>query len=1188
MSITRFHLLMIMILCAIVIAIVAVVSLYVPGSHDWKYDYDSPSSEKCPECHDEVETEILSMPGGSPHRAGYVSEGCSYCHLNSTVGFTQDNHTGLIPECQDCHPTTEPERDGDNEYGTQNITAPYEAHFPLYDNATSTDHDPGKNRACMACHTRVDVKIRFNRPQWYNFTISSAYAITSLEQGPQFDGGNFNISYSTSDLGKHYYLDYKDCGSSGGCHQDVQYSRIGGISGGHQSNISSLHPSDTDCTTCHWDEDPTKDYHAARSINCTYSGCHAPIGQNMTTLFGEIDSNVGKNARGDICWGCHSGYDWIDPGAGLTLQVETERNYNVSFWTGSGWQKIYPDPNVNCSSCHNDSLPNVPPIPATSGKYIHHNYTGVYGFGSDGSSGCLQCHDEAWAPHDNPHDINITYVNIRANMGNNFCNSTCHYSIIDSRAIYRGNSTDWMKDITTSFESSDSLHETSTLINSSGTVQCWDCHPDHEIRPFDGGLSVPGCGATNLNVSCHVPDQAWANKTDTPSSHGANWVVAGRDNCIESGCHDKHNYTLDPSAGHDPKAGSCHGTGGDGGCEPSSKSHPIHIDSTNSPSGYYECNQCHWDTVSDPSEADGTFGTALHMNDVVNVNFDTTSNGIATYGGVLSGGSLPTYEGGNGSCSGTYCHSNAYDVGGSGFKTYESPDWDGGSVYCGDCHGIPNYYNGTAWREMGGTVTGNSPTHLKHTRNFGGINSTRHLFWFDAGPSGSGTPPYGWNDSIYDSGEAIIQDLNNNRMLDWGVLNGSDDQSATPPASPDNVYVNGTADLTDFVSGDNIKYWDANNDGNWDRDEDMYVETGGGGNAGDEWNPSKGDYLIYVGVTQDIVANDNTYYGDYLTDNTNEPVMYLDSDHDNLYDNWYNSGLTEYSGVEEPLILVQTNKATGGNIDNTDEVLRNTGMYLYYYADTNRWYDFDCSECHYESSTDTGGVSTGNGTYDSIAHVNMSVEVKFDITANGIASKNGTYTTQASHSDAWNSTSSQCYGIWCHSDGYERDDTDNSPPGNGYPDWSGTGIYDDTNYDYHTIKPNWTDTSRSTVWCGSCHYSDDKPSDISNAYDRPNTGGHRKVSQHSGASQFGWHIDDDAVLCMECHWRYDTYGTSNENQWWRPYGSDAHVDGGVWIWPTGTADGAGLFGPLSESQGYTSGCHNTWPGGWQKGYPGAC
>ena len=142
--------------------------------------------------------------------------------------------------------------------------------------------------------------------------------------------------------------------------------------------------------------------------------------------------------------------------------------------------------------------------------------------------------------------------------------------------------------------------------------------------------------------------------------------------------------------------------------------------------------------------------------------------------------------------------------------------------------------------------------------------------------------------------------------------------------------------------------------------------------------------------------------------------------------------------------------------------------------------------------------------------------------------------------------------------------------------------------DYHTVKPQWTDISRTTVYCGACHYGWDKPSDITNAYDKPNTGAHRKVAQHSGASQFGWHADDDAVPCMECHWRYDTYGTSNENQWWRPYGSDAHVDGGVWIWPPGTADGAGLFGPLSESQGYTGGCHNTWPGGWQKGYPGAC
>jgi hypothetical protein len=89
-----------MIFCALVIAIIAVVSSYVPGSHDWKYDFSSPSTEKCPECHDEIETEILSMPVGSPHRAGYVADGCGYCHLNATVGVTQENHTGLMPELQ--------------------------------------------------------------------------------------------------------------------------------------------------------------------------------------------------------------------------------------------------------------------------------------------------------------------------------------------------------------------------------------------------------------------------------------------------------------------------------------------------------------------------------------------------------------------------------------------------------------------------------------------------------------------------------------------------------------------------------------------------------------------------------------------------------------------------------------------------------------------------------------------------------------------------------------------------------------------------------------------------------------------------------------------------------------------------------------------------------------------------------
>jgi predicted CxxxxCH...CXXCH cytochrome family protein len=420
-------------------------------------------------------------------------------------------------------------------------------------------------------------------------------------------------------------------------------------------------------------------------------------------------------------------------------------------------------------------------------------------------------------------------------------------------------------------------------------------------------------------------------------------------------------------------------------------------------------------------------------------------------------------------------------------------------------------------------------------------------------------------------------------MLDYGVLNGGNNQGATPPQSPDKVYENGTADLTDLIVADNVWYYDADADGTWDAGEDIYYETGGGGNAGDEYNPSKDDTLLYIGTTQDIAADDNTNTAD-LSTATGDPIMYLDSDHDNVYDIWW-GGISEYSGVEEPLINVSSNKATGGNLDSADEVLQGLSSNLkWWYVDFNRFYDFDCSECHYDSSTNTGGVSDGNGTYGSLAHINMSVEVKFDLTTNGIASNLSTYAANASAVDSWDANAKTCYGIWCHSDGYDRDDTDGAVNGNGYPDWSGNGSMDDQ-FNYHWIKPNWTDTQRSTVFCGSCHFGWDKPMDTSSSDDRPNTGGHRQ-NQHEGASQFGWHGDADATVCLECHWRYDTYGTADENQWWRAYGSYQHVDASVWAYQG--AEVLGQFGPLAESQGYSSTCHNTWPGNWRSGYGNSC
>jgi predicted CxxxxCH...CXXCH cytochrome family protein len=695
-----------------------------------------------------------------------------------------------------------------------------------------------------------------------------------------------------------------------------------------------------------------------------------------------------------------------------------------------------------------------------------------------------------------------------------------------------------------------------------GTVNCTACHTTHD--------TVPSCD----NSGCHLDNNALGTKRDVPGSHATvpGNIDTDRLPCARSNCHG--------GGGHDPRPAGCHFSGG--GCGPSTNAHPKHVDPTYNT---FDCTECHYDNSLGYNGGNGTFGGSLHFNGVKNVAFDNTSNGAVSFGGVLTGSNQPTYAGSGGTCAKTYCHSNGNNITAAGpgvnFTTYVSPAWSGGSIKCGDCHGVPNYNNGTAWRELTNGTTKNTPTHLKHNRNYGGIYTSRYLFWVDyEGNASDKTPPYGWTDAIYDPGEAIIQDKNDNRMLDYGVLNGGNNQAASPPQSPDNVYVNGTADLTDFGAGDSLRFYDSvNTNGNWDPQEDIYWEAGGGGARPTRYDDGN-DFLLYIGTTQDVADTDPTV----ALDSTDQ-VMYLDSDHDDVYDWWWSSGMSVMAGVEEPIIYTSTSKATGDDLDSADEVLEGVSSIRWWYTDFNRWYSFDCSECHFNNP-----ATQGYGTFRTPKHVNMVKDIVFDYTANGTASKNGTYATQVNDTGAWNATTMECYGIWCHSDAYERDDLDHAPAdlGNGFPDWSGTGIFDDSGpvNNSHTIKPQWNDTSRQTVFCGSCHYSFDKPQYVTNSVDRPNTGGHRQ-GQHEGASQFGWHGNNDAVPCMECHWRYDTYNTAVENQWWRPYGSDKHVDGWLWAYQ-GVPEILGQFGPLAESQGYSSTCHNTWPGNWRSGYGNSC
>jgi predicted CxxxxCH...CXXCH cytochrome family protein len=680
-----------------------------------------------------------------------------------------------------------------------------------------------------------------------------------------------NITASTDASGLHVYRNGSrvwDTGSGKslcgdlnlGCHQDVYNAINDDNGGGHYTNSTlSGHLETSTCAYCHKDSDEidpdndhtdavTGSWHSAKRISCAFEGsCHSTLltGGLMQEVFLEINK-FDPPVKGDFCWSCHRGdFDWSDPtGKTFRVYVEDDTAYqqvNIDATT------VYAPTNYNSCVCHDDTISNVPEVPVGSGKYADHS-TNAPSFYDK----CTKCHADTADPHDDSHTISIDWSTWESDYNAippDFCSTTCHYSVNDARPQYIDTNTSWMAIEYSNWITNGGKHSLSTLLGgdnlTAGSVSCTEyCHTTHS--------TVPSCD----NSGCHLDNDALSTKRDVPDSHDSispGTIDSNRFPCARTSCHS--------GGGHDPVvAGGCHSTGGYG-CSPNTNGHPTHAVPANKTYAF-DCTECHYDSTVGYNSGQGTYGGGNHMNGVVNVGFDVTANGVATYGGVLTGGNLPTYAGNGLTCSQTYCHSNGNvsdsSPPGGGFLTYESPGWNSSdTTACGDCHGIPNYYNGTAWREMGGSVTLNTITHLKHTRNNGTWYTARNLSWVDkAGNASDTTPPFGWEDSIFDSDEAIIQDGNGNRMLDYGVLNGGDNQAASTPQSPDSVYVAGKADLRDF--GNDVWFWDSNSNGDWDRDEDLYVEVGGGGNAGDELNPSKGDYLIYQGVNANITLNDNT------------------------------------------------------------------------------------------------------------------------------------------------------------------------------------------------------------------------------------------------------------------------------------------------------------------------------------------
>ncbi|MCK5039134.1 MAG: CxxxxCH/CxxCH domain-containing protein, partial [Thermoplasmata archaeon] len=495
-------------------------------------------------------------------------------------------------------------------------------------------------------------------------------------------------------------------------------------------------------------------------------------------------------------------------GSGLTIQVWSEPSDTVNVWNESSvaFEQVWPRAVTGCEDCHDDTGTN--PVPFGSGKYINHLNESISNYDY---THCEDCHNtaaEPWYPHDIPHAIDIDWTAYAAagdtNVNNDFCNVICHYSDLDSRAIYQDASTPWMADIYTSFTNDGALHTTSTLIDADGVVECVDCHPDHLQMPNDGGLSVQGCGDPSLGVGgCHVPFQGWVNKTDTPSSHGDPWPASYQD-CTKSGCHEKHNYPLDPSEGHNPTA-NCHPGGIS--CGVDSNSHTKHIVADwGIPDYDYNCSQCHFNAAGDlDGWYDTTYGTPEHNNGVLNVHFNGTSPlstvAIANHSGDLS----TTFNGtGNMDCANTYCHSDG--LAGSFSWNAPDPEWDTPGVACGDCHNM-------------------APTTSSHPRHTDGAPYEFNCSECHFNPAGNAA---GWYDSTYGTSQHVdgqVQVVFNNTANGLALHFGDADflGSWSGGNTCSDIWCHNPSDGADTSAGDTTPVWDT--------PATTYCGAGGGGSC---------------------------------------------------------------------------------------------------------------------------------------------------------------------------------------------------------------------------------------------------------------------------------------------------------------------------------------------------------------------
>ncbi len=524
----------------------------------------------------------------------------------------------------------------------------------------------------------------------------------------------------------------------------------------------------------------------------------------------------------------------------------------------------------------------------------------------------------------------------------------------------------------------------------------------------------------------------------------------------------------------------------------------------------FNCSECHY--VAGTSAAgwtDTTYGSTLHVDGKVDVLFDPA--GIGTYGG--SSGVTPAYNGDD-TCDNIYCHSNGYDIGGAGDIYFTTPAWNSlTAMTCGDCHGMPNYNDG-ADRELGGTVTGNSASHLKHTRNFGGAwGATRNLAYIDND-----------GDGAYDANEAVISDNDGVYLLDPGRLNGV--------GSPDEIITPGLADITRFVATDDVWWADANGDNAYDYQESICFDMDGDGTY---WEQGE---RLYTGA-----GPSGTWKHIQSNANAVDRVAYMDADHDGNYDG--------RGGFKETIIIESTNGGTTLLTIATDEQLTADHWVLQYDAIsagttwgdgagiTNydggpwwdvyfAWYDYDCSECHYNTPP-----TAGLGTYGTSQHVDMTTQVYTAVDPASISDQFNWGGTNPTYTAA----TQTCTNTWCHSNAVDDNSGGVAGVDNSWGNWAGATA----------------DWDNPAVGCGNCHGSRiEMYVEGTTGVDHPGSYPHTTGAHQDAEEGDMWDFDNDGdftengeVPCRTCHF----LPSRADNEM---YGTGAHANGYYSIFVSGT------------------------------------